>query len=131
MCGTTKSQRWQTKTWLWNKEVDDAITAKRQGFKALKDDKCRRASYNTAKCISRRAVHHARHEADKVKNDAGKMSMSEEATQNAWAEHYERLLNVEFDWDPDNLSKEPPIEGLPIPIAIDMVDYNNPPWASM
>ena len=42
------------------------------------------------------------------KNDAGEMSMSEEAKQNAWAEHYERLLNVEFDWDPDHLSKEPP-----------------------
>ena len=28
-----------------------------------------------------------------VKNDAWEMSMSEEAKQNAWAEHYERLLN--------------------------------------
>ena len=35
-----------------------------------------------------------------VKNDTGEMSMSEEAKQNAWAEHYERLLNVEFEWDP-------------------------------
>ena len=34
-----------------------------------------------------------------------KMSMSEEAKQDAWAEHYERLLNNEFDWDPDHLSK--------------------------
>ena len=49
------------------------------------------------------------------------MSMSEEAKQNAWAEHYERLLNVEFDWDPDHLSNEPPLEGQPIPITIDMV----------
>ena len=56
-----------------------------------------------------------------VKNDTGEMSMSEEAKQNAWAEHYERLLNVEFDWDPDHLSNEPPLEGLPIPITIDMV----------
>ena len=41
-----------------------------------------------------------------VKNDAGEMSMtmSEEAKQNAWAEHYERLLNVEFHSDPDHLS---------------------------
>ena len=43
-----------------------------------------------------------------VKNDTGEMSMSEEAKQNAWAEHYERLLNVE-------------LEGPPIPITIDMV----------
>ena len=56
-----------------------------------------------------------------VKNDTGEMSMSEEAKQNAWAEHYERLLNVEFDWDPDHLSNEPSLEGLPIPITIDMV----------
>ena len=39
-----------------------------------------------------------------VKNDTGKMSMSKEAKQNAWAEHYERLLKVEFYWDPDHLS---------------------------
>ena len=32
-----------------------------------------------------------------VKSDTGEMPMSEEAKQNAWAEHYERLLNVEFD----------------------------------
>ena len=56
-----------------------------------------------------------------VKNDTGEMSMSEEAKQNAWAEHYERLLNVEFDWDPDHLSNEPLLEGPPIPITIDMV----------
>ena len=29
-----------------------------------------------------------------VKNDAGEMSMSEEAKPNAWAEHYERLLTL-------------------------------------
>ena len=56
-----------------------------------------------------------------VKNDTGEMLMSEEAKQSAWAEHYERLLNVEFDWDPDHLSNEPPLEGPPIPITIDMV----------
>ena len=56
-----------------------------------------------------------------VMNDAGEMSMSEEAKQNAWAEHYERLLNVEFDWDPNHLSNELPTEGPPIPITIDMV----------
>ena len=32
-----------------------------------------------------------------VKNDAGEMSMSEDSKQNAWLEHYQRLLNVEFD----------------------------------
>ena len=133
--------------------MDDAITAKGQAFNAWKAGKCTRASYNIAKRISRRVMHHARHEAEKVvydgndhkssdifhianqtrkenvdvvgdkpvKNDAGEMSMSKEAKQNVWAEHYERRLNVEFDWDPYHLSNELPLEGPPIPITIDMV----------
>ena len=28
---------------------------------------------------------------------------------------------MEFDWDPEHLSDEPPLEGLPTPITIDMV----------
>ena len=47
--------------------------------------------------------------------------MSKNSKQKAWLEHYQRLLNVEFDWDPDHLSDEPPVESLPIPITIDMV----------
>ena len=31
------------------------------------------------------------------------------------------LLNAEFDWDPNHLSDESPVEGPPIPITIDMV----------
>ena len=56
-----------------------------------------------------------------VKNDGGEMSMSEDSKQKAWLEHYQRLLNVEFDWDPDHLSYQSPVEGPPIPITIDMV----------
>ena len=49
------------------------------------------------------------------------MSLSEEAKQKAWLEHFERLLNVEFEWDPEHLSDEPPLEGPPFPITTDMV----------
>ena len=56
-----------------------------------------------------------------VTNDAGEMSMSEDSKQKAWLEHFQRLLNVEFDWDPDHLSYQPPVEDLPIPITTDMV----------
>ena len=56
-----------------------------------------------------------------VKNDAGEMSMSEDSKQKAWLEHSQWLLNVEFDWDPDHLSYQPPVEGPPIPITTDMV----------
>ena len=56
-----------------------------------------------------------------VKNDAGEMPMSEDSKQKAWLEHYQRLLNVEFDWDPDHLSYQPPVEDPPIPVTIVMV----------
>ena len=41
-----------------------------------------------------------------VMNDSGGMSMSEEAKQKVWAEHYERLLNIDFKWDLDRLSNQ-------------------------
>ena len=56
-----------------------------------------------------------------VKNDAGEMSRSEDSKQKAWLEHYQRPLIIEFDWNPDHLSYQPPVEGLPIPITTDMV----------
>ena len=56
-----------------------------------------------------------------VKTDAGEMSMSEDSKQKAWLEHHQRLLNVEFNWDPDHLSYQPLVEGPPIPITTDMV----------
>ena len=153
VCGTTRPHRWGRETWWWNEHVGEVITAKWQAFKAWKTGKGTRASYYAAKRIARRAVHHARQEADKevyknidpksselyrlanqlrkenadvvgdkpVKNDAGEMSMSDDSKQKAWLEHYQRLLNAEFDWDPNHLSDESPVEGPPIPITIDMV----------
>ena len=56
-----------------------------------------------------------------MKNDAGEMSMSDDSKQKAWLEHYQRLLTAEFDWDPNHLSDESPVEGPPIPITIDLV----------
>ena len=56
-----------------------------------------------------------------VKNDAGEMSMRDDSKQKACLEHYQRLLNAEFDWDPNHLSNESPVEGPTIPITIDMV----------
>ena len=56
-----------------------------------------------------------------MKNDAAEMSMSDDSKQKAWLEHYQRFLNAEFDWDPNHLSDESPVEGPSIPITIDMV----------
>ena len=41
-----------------------------------------------------------------VRNDAGQLSLDEESKKEAWKEHYERLLNIEFPWNPEDLSEE-------------------------
>ena len=46
-----------------------------------------------------------------MKNDVGEMLLSEDSKQKAWLEHYQRFLNVGFDWDTDYMSDEPPMEG--------------------
>ena len=53
-----------------------------------------------------------------MKNDAGEMSVSEESKWKARLEHYQRLLNAEFDWDPNYLSDGSPLEEPPIQITI-------------
>ena len=42
-------------------------------------------------------------------------------TMQAWREHYERLLNVEFPWNPEDLSEESPVEGPSEPITLEMI----------
>ena len=128
--------------------MEKAIAATRTAFKAWKTGKGIRASYDAAKRNARHAVHHARQDTGKkvyenidpkssavyrlanqfrrentdvvgdkpVQNDAGEMSMNVDSKQKAWLEHYQRLLS-EFDWE----SYQPPVEGPPIPITIDMV----------
>ena len=54
------------KTWWLHKDVDDVITAKRLAYKAWKTGNCTRTSYDTARCIARRVVHHARNDAINV-----------------------------------------------------------------
>ena len=57
-----------------------------------------------------------------MKNDAGEMLLSEDSKQKATTkEHYQRFVNVGFDWDTDHMSDEPPMEGPPIPVTTDMV----------
>ena len=60
-----------------------------------------------------------------VKNDAGQLSLDEEAKRAAWKEHYERLLNVEFPWNPEDLSKESSVEGPSEPITLEMITKAN------
>ena len=56
-----------------------------------------------------------------VKNYAGQLSLDEESKKEAWKEHYERLLNVEFPWNSEDLSEESPVEGPSEPITFEMI----------
>ena len=131
--------------------MGEVITAKRQAFRAWKTGKGTRASYHTKHIAGRAVHHARQEADKEVyknidpksselyslanqfrkenadigdkllKNDAGEISVSDDSKQKAWLEHYQRLLNAEFDWDPNHLSDESPVEGPPIPITIDMV----------
>ena len=56
-----------------------------------------------------------------VKNDLGELSLDDTSKQRAWKEHYERLLNVEFPWNPEDLSDELPVEGPAVPVTEEMI----------
>ena len=56
-----------------------------------------------------------------VKYDAGQLSLDEEAKKVARKEHYEFLLNIEFPWNPEDLSEERPVEGPSEPITLEMI----------
>ena len=56
-----------------------------------------------------------------VKDDGGNLSTSDDAKKVAWKQHYERLLNVEFPWDPTHLDNCDPIPGVPLLTTVDMV----------
>ena len=51
-----------------------------------------------------------------VKDD----SLDNEAKKVAWKQHYERLLNEEFSWNPEDLTADP-VVGPPIHIDVEMV----------
>ena len=55
-----------------------------------------------------------------VKDDSGNLSFDNEAKKVAWKEHYERLLNEEFSWNPEDLTADP-VVGPPIHIDVEMV----------
>ena len=56
-----------------------------------------------------------------VRDDNGNLAIDDQAKLAAWKTHYERLLNVEFDWDRDSLDEQPAVEGPPIYITTEMV----------
>ena len=56
-----------------------------------------------------------------VRNDDGKLTLSIDDKLKAWQSHYQKLLNVEFPCNAENLSEEAPVEGPAIKITSEMV----------
>ena len=46
-----------------------------------------------------------------VRNDSGRIVFDNDGLKKAWREHYERLLNVEFEWDREGLDMPDPVLG--------------------
>ena len=46
-----------------------------------------------------------------VRNDSGRIVVDNEGLKEAWRAHYERLLNVEFEWDREGLAMVEPVLG--------------------
>jgi len=51
-----------------------------------------------------------------VKNDLGNVVVDGVEIRSAWREHYNCLLNVEFDWERNGLASAEPIQG-PLPLT--------------
>ena len=56
-----------------------------------------------------------------IRNDNGDMAFSDKDKMKAWAEHYSRLLNVEFDWPSDLLPAVAPVAGPPPPVTAEKI----------
>ncbi|KAK4320812.1 hypothetical protein Pmani_008351 [Petrolisthes manimaculis] len=56
-----------------------------------------------------------------VRKDDGTITYVDKEIRDAWRVHYDRLLNVEFEWDREQLSTENPVLGPPPMIATDVV----------
>ena len=57
-----------------------------------------------------------------IRDDSGKLAYSDNEKTKAWMQHYERLLNVEFPWNVEDLSVADPVLGPPPLITQEMVE---------
>ena len=57
-----------------------------------------------------------------VKNDEGKLAVTNDDKKQAWQSHYQRLLNTEFEWDRNTLSEEHPVSGPAVRVTKKMVE---------
>ena len=57
----------------------------------------------------------------RIKNGELPVSLSDEEKMKAWAEHYARLLHVEFEWPSDLLPEAAPLEGPAPPVTMNII----------
>ena len=57
-----------------------------------------------------------------IRDNSGKPAYSDDEKIKAWKQHYERLLNVEFPWNEDDLSVADPVLGPPPLVTREMVE---------
>ena len=161
-CGKTKKRHHKRETWWWNDEVNLAIAEKRQCWKAWKRGgkeqyiqakrNEKRTVYTAKKTAEEKKFSDLKLGMDDifkiakqlrkdnqdaigdkcVKDDSGNLSFDNEAKKITWKQHYERLLNEEFSWNPEDLTADPvadpvagpvvgPVVGPPIHIDVEMV----------
>ena len=151
VCGWTKKGPPRKQTWWWNSDVNAAIKRKRQCWKEWKkgaskepyliaEREAKRAVYRAKKRAEERELQNVTEGKDNifriakqmkrenqdvigdkcVRDDDG-VTAHDEAKRKAWKQHYERLLNIEFPWNPDDLSAADPIHGAPVLITEKMI----------
>ena len=148
-CGETKKQHHKRETWLWNDEVNSAIAEKRRCWKGWKQGggkeqylQAKRTVYTAKKSAEEKEFSDLKPGMDNifkiakqlrkdnqdvvgdkcVKDDLGNLSFDNEAKKVAWKQHYERLLDEEFSWNPEDLTADAdPVVGPPIHIDVEMV----------
>ena len=140
-CGKTKKRHHKRETWWWNDEVNSAIAEKRWFWKAWTQGGGKE-QYLHAKRNAKRTVYTAKKTAEEKKfsdlkpgmddifkiakqlrkdnQDVTNVSKMTQGKKVAWKQHYERLLNEEFSWNPEDLTADP-VVGLPIHIDVEMV----------
>ena len=150
MCGSNTKHQWRKESWWWNVAVDSAVNgggnAEKPGRKVARGN-IRRPS-DPAPHPHPQEASQAKQEilkeisggssdlfflADQlmweyvdvqgtktVPNVTGDLWLDVRATQTAWIEHYEHLLDVEFEWDPDSFTEAFPVDGLRVGYRMSM-----------
>ena len=126
--------------WWWNAAVDSAVKEKRRCWITWKNGGSKE-EYQKAKCLVKHAVNLAKSQAKQevpkdtspsnsdlftshmrhkylgvqgkrpVCSDDGELCLDDRAKRAARKDHYERLSNVEFNWDLDSPTEVYPVEG--------------------